>query len=116
MINGRIYDPDAHHEAISRYLEVLKNWKELLGESSHPAIYDDDNKLYIRTSPYFIINSLNLFYYIEKYISTKKSKWISKYIKHVNNPNCIIGFNNIIFTDKPNKKLSKLITRKRGVI
>ena len=116
MINGRIYNVDAQHETILRYLEMLKKWKEFTGEYSHPAIYDDDNKLYIRTSPYFIINSLNLFYYIEKYVSTKKSKWISKYIKHVNNPNCIIGFNNIILTDKPNKKLSKLITRKRGTL
>lgn len=116
MINGRTYNSDAQHEAISRYLEVLKNWKELIGETGHPAICNADNKIYMRPSPYFIINSLNLFYYIEKYISTKKSKWVSKYVKHVNNPNCIVGFNNIIFTDKPNRKLSKLITRKRGVL
>lgn len=117
MINGRIYNVDAQHETILRYLELLKNWKEFLGETSHPAIYsNEDSKLYMRPSPYFIINQFNLFYYIERYISTKKSKWISKYIKHINNPNCIVGFNNIIFTDKPNKKLSKLIIRKRGIL
>ena len=116
MINGRIYNSDAQHEAILRCLEMLKKWKEYTGESSHPAIYDDDNKLYIRTSPYFIINTIALFYYIERYVSSKKSKWITKYIKHVNNPNCIVGLDNIIFTDKPNRKLSKLITRKRGIL
>ena len=115
MINGRIYNSDAQHEAILRYLETLKKWKEFTGECSHPAIYTDKIPA-PRISPYYIINTIVLFYYIERYVSSKKSKWITKYIKHINNPSCIIGFNNIIFTDKPNRKLSKLITRKRGVI
>ena len=115
MINGRIYNSNAQHEAILRYLETLKKWKEFTGEYSHPAIYIDQVPA-PRISPYYIINTITLFYYIERYVSSKKSKWITKYIKHINNPNCILGFNNIIFSSKPNKKLAKLITRKRGVI
>ena len=115
MTNGRIYNSDAYHETILKYLETLKKWKEFTGEYSHPIICTDKIPA-PRISPYYIINTIVLFYYIEKYVSTKKSKWITKYLKHINNPNCIIGINNIIFTDKPNKKLSKLITRKRGIL
>jgi len=105
-------DNEAFRNDIMKFIKYLNKWREFTGDyEREPLIsyrYPMTISVYIRTDI--------LYHHVNMYKQTHKSKWISKYcdlvmgIKETEIPHvyeCVRAYNN---------KMSKLITRKRGMI
>lgn len=105
-------DNEAFRNDIMKFIKYLNKWREFTGDyEREPLIsyrYPMTISVYIRTGI--------LYHHVNMYKRTHKSKWIYKYrelvmgieetvIPHVYG--CVRAYNN---------KISKLITRKRGMI
>ena len=105
-------DNEAFRNDIMKFIKMLNKWREFTGDYEREPLI---NYRYPMTISVYIRTDI-LYHHVNMYKQTHKSKWISKYcdlvmdIKETVIPHvyeCVRAYNN---------KMSKLITRKRGMI
>jgi hypothetical protein len=106
-------DNEAYRNDIMKFIKYLNKWREFTGDYSRKPLV---SYKYPVTMVSIYVHTGILYHHINMYKQTHKSKWISKYrdlimgIKETELPHVykhIRAYNN---------KISKLITRKRGMI
>lgn len=104
------------------YRDILHKWKRQIKEDSTEEDLSrktDRTRFVTHLYPGIVMNKYvirGLYYFISRYKHSKKSKWISVYHQWI----IILYTKYAIYDDRKfvltNKKMAKLITRKRGTL
>ena len=106
-------DNEEYRNGIIEFIKHLTEWRSIISESKREPLL---SYRYPKTTVSVYIHTYKIYYCINMYRLTHKSKWISKYCDLITGiketeMSCVYkrirGYNNV---------MAKLITRKRGII